>query len=89
MNNPHKYKPQMESLAYALTLRPGDRVNVDTSSGGGIPQYHGPGVISRHTTYDSHVVWLDHAGICVAVKLPNGNVWLYPALEVARAAEER
>lgn len=77
--------PQHEALTHALALRVGDEVDVQTWQGWGGPQYHGPGVVSIHRShYDSHIVWLDHGGVCINVLLPNGNSWLYPALAVIR-----
>lgn len=61
------------ALDKALMLTPGECVTVDA------PQYRGPGIVSAQTYWSSHIVWLDHKGICVGVLIPNGNVWLYPA----------
>lgn len=72
---PELFAPR-DALTHALGFKPGDAVTVDAN------RYRGPGVISQQTYWGSHIVWLDHSGVTLAVKIPNGNVWLYPALTV-------
>jgi hypothetical protein len=74
--------PQMDATISIPTLKPGDIVNVDA------PRYHGTGIVSKETYYGSHIVWLDHKGLCIAVKIPNDNIWLYPANSVTLAKHQ-
>ena len=70
---------QAKAMERAMGFSPGQTVNVDTFA------YRGTGLVSRRTHWDSHIVWLDHRGVCVAVLLQSGNVWLYPVGHVSHA----
>lgn len=72
---------QTDALRHAMSFSPGDAVRVDSA------RYHGPGIIARPQREESHIIWYDHMGIGLGVRIPNDNIWVYPAPDVTIATD--